>query len=82
MWNKLRIMVKMRTPQDVIAMLGGNARTAKLTGRGGKAVSNWKRRGIPLATRHVIEPALRKLGFIPDPRVWAKAKYRLTVAQR
>jgi hypothetical protein len=71
-------MVKIKI-DDVIDKLGGRAGAARLTGRGENAVSNWKRRGIPLATRHVIERALEKIGFVPDPRVWAKDKYRRTM---
>jgi hypothetical protein len=73
-------MVKVKI-DDIIAALGGPARVARLTRRDRNAVYNWRRRGIPLATRHAIEAALGKFGMQPHPSVWGARVYR-RMAQR
>jgi hypothetical protein len=70
-------MVKIKSAAIVIAKLDGARSTARLTGRKLAAVYHWKKRGIPLAMRDVIEAALRKRGEgVPHPSVWSQEKYR------
>ena len=53
----------MRTPQDIVSVLGGTSKTAALLGVSPQAVSNWLARGnVPLAHTATIIAVARDKG--------------------
>jgi hypothetical protein len=60
----------LRTPQEVIDLLGGTAAVAKMTGRSAQAVSNWRSRGLPSEMFLVMSKALEAKNINADPSLW------------
>lgn len=61
----------LQTANDVIDALGGTAATARLTGRRGSHVSNWRKSGrLPAQTFLVLKHELTSRDCSASPELW------------
>jgi hypothetical protein len=65
-------MVELKSTSEVMDALGGNGAVAEMTGRTGKAVSNWRKfSSFPSNTFVILKSALALKGFIASDALWA-----------
>ena len=58
------------TVDEVINALGGNTRVAKALGTTSKAVSNWRKRGLPPQTADALRALLMAKGYQAPSSLW------------
>ena len=61
---------KLTTADEVIDRLGGTNAVAALLGASAKAVSHYRRRGLPAETFIVLTQALNANGLYAPPSLW------------
>lgn len=63
---------RLHTVDDILDVLGGNEKVAKLTGHKAKAVSAWRHvlEGLPSKTYVVLKHALREKGCEAPDELW------------
>ncbi len=60
---------------DVIDVLGGTFELARLFGANPRAVSNWRRRGLPPETYWQLKKALNDMGFDAPRALWKQREF-------